>query len=986
MLESTYGARLHPNRQAEEQRLAQAVADGIARGGPVLIPSFALGRGQEILLILRKAQQKGEIPPFPIWVDGLVRQVCATYRLIPEALAPQLERQIRRGYDPFAGPTIMYVHDERDREHILAGAPACIIASSGMLTGGPSAWFAARLARLPQASILITGYQDEESPGRRLLDLAEQRSGILELEGQQTPVACYVGKFNLSAHADGGELVALADTLKPARVALVHGDQEARKALAARLTGTEVVLPANGETITVPRRRRAIALSQKPAHRALPAGIGQGAPLQTGCLDRLWRAVTQVSELSSVTSRQLALVWYGMATEAEESAVQAALAEEQPFFLAVPGLTGVYQVRAPEPDAFSRSARSTGRFGWLAGQVLLLRDSRKGVQPALCLKVEGDAFVRIQWPEGVRGASTRFPITSVHETVGDLMAEAADAETSLASLLTQLVRRARYLRGKLAPRIIAQRLVEGQTYRMEELCRLAGLDPAVLAERLALALMLLAHPRLFRQVTPVWEQGSGATYMLAPTWREAVNDPTEVERPDQTWILNVLERHLGNPPDLYRRSIDPDTGAVTLAFHFPDVARPHFAQAIARAAAELAVPITIWPHAHQGALVETAQRLLRPAGITLIGAPSLYAERRTISLSLAGYAAEDQLTDIARQFFLETGWQLEYKQIASQSGAGTSSDRSGGLDQHRAIALAQQMFAGDPAFKKVSADTATKTLTLRFHGVHPEEATGMQYHYAERCADLEQQTGWHVAIAMPPAHGTLHSQSIQAVPPHASASLAPGEVVLVQGQQGTPGLALVMLAPSKGSIGLIVDRWKTGQHPLTTVQLVPGIRREEWLKQETETTRKMLQSWRAQIEQEWVDLVKLWHEAHGRPVSYTDIWSQSATDEERLGWGLELLIRGTLLFVHADACWVPRPAETILPHQEGIAHHLEVIQAGAGAQVQVRDRLGTFTGRSAWQQVEVRWEDGETARVHTRLVQLLQGKRKDESSPACTGG
>src|SRR5438874_11369960 len=167
ILESTYGSRLHPNRQAEELRLAQAVAEGIERGGHVLIPCFALGRGQEILLVLQAAQEKGQIPPFPIYVDGLVRRVCSTYMLLPEALSPVLQRQIRKGYLPFSGPDVTFVRDERERERLLAGSPACIISSSGMLTGGPSAWYAARLAGRAEASILITGYQDEESPDRK---------------------------------------------------------------------------------------------------------------------------------------------------------------------------------------------------------------------------------------------------------------------------------------------------------------------------------------------------------------------------------------------------------------------------------------------------------------------------------------------------------------------------------------------------------------------------------------------------------------------------------------------------------------------------------------------------------------------------------------------------------------------------------------------------------------------------------------------------
>src|SRR5579859_1279576 len=256
VLESTYGTRLHPNRQAEELRLAQAVAEGIARGGHTLIPCFALGRGQEILLLLQAAQEKGQIPDFPIYVDGLVRRVCSTYMLLPEALSPVLQRQIRKGYLPFNGSAVTFVRDERERERLLAGPPACIIASSGMLTGGPSAWYAARLAPHADASILITGYQDEESPGRRLLDLAEQKKSTLDIGGQTVQVLCHVAKYNLSAHADGGELAAYATALQPKRVVLVHGDEEARAALRARLDELDVLLPGDGMTIERQEKRR----------------------------------------------------------------------------------------------------------------------------------------------------------------------------------------------------------------------------------------------------------------------------------------------------------------------------------------------------------------------------------------------------------------------------------------------------------------------------------------------------------------------------------------------------------------------------------------------------------------------------------------------------------------------------------------------------------------------------------------------------------
>src|SRR5215470_5666477 len=320
VLESTYGSRLHPNREAEEQRLAQAVAGGLAQGGHVLIPCFGLGRGQEILLLLQAAQEQGQVPEFPIYVDGLVRRICTTYQLLPEFLTPRLQRQIRKGYLPFTGPNIIFVRDEKERERILAGPPACILSSSGMLTGGPSAWYAARLASNPNASILITGYQDEESPGKKLLDLAEHKRNTLELGGQSVQVQCSVAKYSLSAHADRSELASYASALNPRNVALVHGDEDARKALRSLLIGTEVHLPTNGMSMQVERKsaraKHAAASEETPVHLpTLPTGVGDGEPFAYPDVEKLWRAVVEVPAQRIITARDLALVWYGEATE-----------------------------------------------------------------------------------------------------------------------------------------------------------------------------------------------------------------------------------------------------------------------------------------------------------------------------------------------------------------------------------------------------------------------------------------------------------------------------------------------------------------------------------------------------------------------------------------------------------------------------------------------------------------------------------------------
>jgi Cft2 family RNA processing exonuclease len=247
--EATYGNRLHANRKAEESRLAQAVAEVVANGGKVLIPAFALGRAQEVLLILIHEQKVGRIPRFPIFVDGMVRNICQTYSLFPEFLGQRLRKQVEREGNPFfyEGSPAQVV-DNKKRESVPLGEPCCIVSSSGMLTGGPSQFYAAELASNPKNAIFITGYQDEESPGGKILALADQVQPIMRLMDRQVTLLCKIAKYNLSAHADAVQISSLMATLGPRRCYLVHGDDGARQALTAMMPPSlSVCLPRNGE-------------------------------------------------------------------------------------------------------------------------------------------------------------------------------------------------------------------------------------------------------------------------------------------------------------------------------------------------------------------------------------------------------------------------------------------------------------------------------------------------------------------------------------------------------------------------------------------------------------------------------------------------------------------------------------------------------------------------------------------------------------------
>ena len=177
--EATYGDSNHAARKTEEQRLAQAVAEIVESGGSVLVPSFALGRAQEIILILKSSMLSGLIPKFPVFADGMVRAICDAYGDLVEYLPDKLQNFVRNSQQGIFWsrrrkniPEVSKLYPSK-RLSMLTGPPKCIISSSGMLSGGPSVFYAETLAPDEKNAIFLTGYQDEESPGRRLQELKQ---------------------------------------------------------------------------------------------------------------------------------------------------------------------------------------------------------------------------------------------------------------------------------------------------------------------------------------------------------------------------------------------------------------------------------------------------------------------------------------------------------------------------------------------------------------------------------------------------------------------------------------------------------------------------------------------------------------------------------------------------------------------------------------------------------------------------------------------
>jgi Cft2 family RNA processing exonuclease len=272
VMESTYGNRMHTDRNTEEKRLANDIAEVISNGGFALIPAFALGRAQEVLLVLQDYMEKGLIPEFPIYVDGLVTPISRIYRNYPHFLKGPVAHRVRMNGDAFLTEGRCHAVSPKERNLILKGKPGCIVASSGMLIGGASSWYAERLISDEKNAIFLTGYQDEESPGRKLLNIADGIENQLELNGTVFPVKCQVGKYGLSAHADSNEMTRFIQSLRPTYTLLVHGDDEARTKLYSLIDPIyHPTLVENGESYSFEKRDSGKGVKGKRPYRPLPS-------------------------------------------------------------------------------------------------------------------------------------------------------------------------------------------------------------------------------------------------------------------------------------------------------------------------------------------------------------------------------------------------------------------------------------------------------------------------------------------------------------------------------------------------------------------------------------------------------------------------------------------------------------------------------------------------------------------------------------------
>lgn len=171
LIESTYGGPQDriPSRQESERELRQILNTTLKRGGKVLIPVLAVGRAQELIIVLEEYVSKGLIDKVPIFLDGLISEATAIHTANPDFLSSDLKEKIlHQGKNPFLSDYFSTVSSQDERLDIVQGGPCIILATSGMLIGGPSVQYLRALAEDSNNSLIFVSYQVQKTLGSRL--------------------------------------------------------------------------------------------------------------------------------------------------------------------------------------------------------------------------------------------------------------------------------------------------------------------------------------------------------------------------------------------------------------------------------------------------------------------------------------------------------------------------------------------------------------------------------------------------------------------------------------------------------------------------------------------------------------------------------------------------------------------------------------------------------------------------------------------------
>ncbi|NOT56055.1 MAG: MBL fold metallo-hydrolase [Deltaproteobacteria bacterium] len=665
VIESTYGNRLHSPRQLEEQRLLSMMTAIIEGKGKLLVPAFAIGRAQEVTLILIREMRNKRLPRFPVYIDGMVKTVCGVYSDFPAHQTPYARRLIEQHGNPFFNviDEVRPVTSPKEREAILHGPPACIIASSGMLSGGASVVYAQGLVGDARNGIALTGYQDEESPGRRLLELADGVTENIALAGRSVPVHCQVSKYALSAHADSNELSRLIEVLNPREVVLVHGDSDARPALADLLyrSATKhrpVHLPRTGETIRVgPTRAGVTTVGRAPA-----PGIGGGVELTEQTLPLLATHLRTMTRKQPYSIAELLDLWYG--TKAWDETHYATLTRllDTPGrdFRRFPSRPHLYQVATatdPTPGAAATPASPFAEPNTLLARV----DTLLGPETGLYKRGYHLATHELR-------LSFDFPaVAKVRHQ--DKIARII-AETGWSVVLNDMPQQERLFAVALECLPADARVTKGPALHLDRQEVSLALEVA-LPKSIREAATKKFHEETSFRLTVTWP---GSTESAGATPAGVAPAPTTAPVEINTAYWTIEEAFRGRPETErpYRKSLKtlPDGTYIELAFLTPEVGARHH-KLLNSVAAAIGYELRVKPEPNQIALLALVRQLI-PTAWQLAKPPGVFKAERAVRVKcLAAPSPETpERRDLHARFTALTGYTLQIEGTVKGAGAG----------------------------------------------------------------------------------------------------------------------------------------------------------------------------------------------------------------------------------------------------------------------------------------------------------------------------
>ena len=255
ILESTYGDRIHKPLAHAADTLADVVSRTAARGGKIIVPAFAVGRTQQLVLMLHQLIDAKRVPSIPMFVDSpLAVNVTEVFRNHPECYDEEISKFLTDGEDPFGFHRLTYVRDvEASKKLNQLRGPCVILSASGMCEGGRILHHLRNNIEDPRNTILITGFQAVYTLGRKILEKQPE----VPIFGEPMRLRAEVCSLDeLSGHADQKELIEwmrpIAKGLK--KVFLVHGEEDQSAALAQVIQqtyGIETIQATRGDTVNL---------------------------------------------------------------------------------------------------------------------------------------------------------------------------------------------------------------------------------------------------------------------------------------------------------------------------------------------------------------------------------------------------------------------------------------------------------------------------------------------------------------------------------------------------------------------------------------------------------------------------------------------------------------------------------------------------------------------------------------------------------------